>query len=210
MEVIHHLSPVTNPTLAVIHSPCPREPHNLTSSIRMLARPAHGREIMSPVPTTRHRTLLIIPSASLRHVAQQAPCPHVDMRLTRLVPRLLQERNQRRSAGASEATLRVPLVIGLLLRQVRQIDPAALLRMSGGGSGFLLARRDDDVPADHLDVLVTHAPQHGEAGIVSDHECAIFLVGFDELADVCDGGDIDEEAAMRGRHVLAHLGDEIV
>lgn len=73
-----------------------------------------------------------------------------------------------------------------------------------------LAGLDDDVPRDHLDVLVAHAAQDGEAGVVCGAERGVHAVLQDVVADVGDAGDVFEEAPMWARHIRAHLQDEVV
>ena len=49
-----------------------------------------------------------------------------------------------------------------------------------------LAAFDDNIPADHLDVLVAESTEHADAGIIGDGEFAVVPVLLDEVANVGD------------------------
>ena len=146
-------------------------------------------------------------------VAQDAAGPGVDGRLARLVPRLLEEGDQRRAARAAQFLAARPLLRGGAVAAGAGevlVGLGRLARAEGAGVRAGFARLDDDVPGDHLDVFVAQGAEHGQAGVEGDAQRAVPTVGFDVFADVGDVGDVFEEAPVRAGHVGAHVVDEVL
>jgi len=59
-------------------------------------------------------------------------------------------------------------------------------------------------------VAISEGAEHSETSVESCCERGVVGVEFDKRADVGDGGDADQEAAVRARHVEAHFVDEVV
>ena len=184
---------MTQPPFTIIHRPGPRQAHNLDLTIGMLAHLAQGSHM----------------ACRRRAITQQAPRPSIDSRLSGLVPGLLEKGNQRGTAGASQLLVRPGGSTGRI-RKVQRLGRRRGAGRQAAGMRAGLARLDDDVPRDHLDVFVAQGAQHGEAGVVGDAEAAVGPVGRDVGADVGYVADGFEEASVRAGHVGPHVLDEVV
>jgi hypothetical protein len=77
-------SPVADSTLAIIGCPCPAKTNNFQMTIWLLANLAQRGKVDHP-----------------RGIAEQAPSPSINSRLTSLISGLLEERNERGAAGST-------------------------------------------------------------------------------------------------------------
>ncbi len=188
-------SPMAQSAFAIIHRPRPGEPHDFHLPGGILARLARRRSIRPALPVP---------------VAQDASGPRVDGRLSRFIPRLLQEGNERGAARAAEA-LASPPPIGRDRLRVGVGEVSTCRRRGAGAEGARVrARLHNDVAGDHLDMLVPERPQHGQAGIECDAKGSVRFAALHIVPELGHARYMLEEAPMRPRHVGPHFVNEAV
>lgn len=199
---------MTQPPRIIGSTPRPRQSHKPRIQIFKLIH------ITAPCKVSRRPSDPLRPLPTSRQWRRQRRC-RSNRRLRRFIPRLLQERDQLRSARTPQALPR-GLVLsqslaGLVERHSLRETLLVVVCAGGGGSGergdalLLGGGGQDDVARHHLHVNGAEVGERAQGVVVCGGEGEVVGVGVGVVFDVCDGGEVLEEAAVRAGHVGAHV-----